>query len=105
MHGDLQPFLRHMGMQMSCCCDDAGQSSGHIPSPRQMTSLHLNTSIAALKKQLEGSEQEAYALEAKKDQQLQAATQKTLTYGQVCHILPSILPSTHSPIWPSHALN
>ena len=45
--------------------------------------LHLNTSIAALKKQLEASEQEAYALEAKKDQQLQAATRKTLTYGQV----------------------
>ncbi|KAK9833172.1 hypothetical protein WJX74_009370 [Apatococcus lobatus] len=46
--------------------------------------LHLNTSIAALKKQLEASEQEAYALESKKDQQLQAATRKTLTYGQVC---------------------
>ncbi len=45
--------------------------------------LHLNTSIAALKKQLEAFEQEAYALEAKKDQQLQAATRKTLTYGQV----------------------
>lgn len=46
-------------------------------------SLNLNNELARLKKELEGYEGDAVSQQAKKDQSLQVASEKTLEYGQV----------------------
>ena len=46
-------------------------------------SLNLSNELARLKKELEGYEGDAMVQQAKKDQSLQVASEKTLEYGQV----------------------
>lgn len=46
-------------------------------------SLNLNNELARLKKELEGYEGDAMAQQAKRNQRLQVASEKTLEYGQV----------------------